>query len=203
LFPSLSLSLFTKTNSNKKNKQKKTIQKKRVPVTIRYSAESGMKPYYLTVAKRVKDLYPDVIIDSVEVQSLDGSKSKTDYDSNDDKKGENSLNKNNGSSDVGSLETFEVIVDGKIVVRTGRANQQNNFGSVFVSMTEMDIAITRARKRRRPSTVYGENGVVKFNDDDDDESNKLEVLKNKAIELQLLNYSNKNKKNKKSNKSEE
>jgi hypothetical protein len=165
-----------------------------------------MKPYYLTVAKRVKDLYPDVIINSVEVQSLDGSKSKTDDYSNDDKKGDNNLNINNGSTDVGSLETFEVIVDGKIVVRTGRANQQNNFGSVFVSMTEMDIAITRARKRRRPTTVYGENGVVinnKFDDDDDDESNKLEVLKNKAIELQLLNYSNKNKKNKKSNKSEE
>jgi hypothetical protein len=164
-----------------------------------------MKPYYLTVAKRVKDLYPDVIINSVEVLSLDGSKSKADYDNNDDKKGDNNLNINNGSTDVGSLETFEVIVDGKIVVRTGRANQQNNFGSVFVSMTEMDNAIIRARKRRRPTTLYGENGVVinKFNDDDDDESNKLEVLKNKAIELQLLNYSKKNGKNKKSNNNSE
>mmetsp|Transcript_22014 Transcript_22014/g.49328 ORF Transcript_22014/g.49328 Transcript_22014/m.49328 type:complete len:356 (+) Transcript_22014:201-1268(+) len=34
--------------------------KKRVPVTIRYSEDSGLKPYYLTVAKRVKDQYPDV-----------------------------------------------------------------------------------------------------------------------------------------------
>jgi hypothetical protein len=174
-------------------------------VTIRYSAESGMKPYYLTVAKRVKDLYPDVIINSVEVQPLDGSKSKT--DDMDDKKGDiKNLNINNGSTDVGWSETFEVIVDDKIVVRTGRANQQNNFGSVFVSMTEMDIAITRARKRRLSTTiVYGENGVIinnKFDDDDDDESNKLEVLKNRAIELQLLNY-NKKKNNNNNGKNEE
>eukprot|EP00536_Pseudo-nitzschia_multiseries_P014291 jgi/Psemu1/291350/fgenesh1_pg.683_\ len=153
-----------------------TMQKKRVPVTIRYSAESGLKPYCLTVAKRVKDEYPDVVIEGVEV---------------DDGRPEDS-----GSGD--SPKTFEVIVDGKLVVRTQKmtaSQRSSGFSSgecvVFVSMNEMDAAITRARKRRRPSTVYGEHGMTTTYDNNKNDNSKdrlvkarLEALKLKSTELQ-------------------
>ena len=127
----------------------KNTQQKRVPVIIRYSAESGLKPYYLTVAKRVKDMYPDVLLERVVTtgSSSDGA------DNNDGKGGDSKKNYNMGA--IGPSASFEVVVDGKVVVRT----QRTQTGSVFVSMAEMDIAILRARKRRRPSTVYGENGA--------------------------------------------
>lgn len=80
--------------------------------------------------------------------------------------------------------TFEVLVDGKVVVRTapGRKDRQYYYNpsdpqslTVFVSMQELDMAISRARRRRRPTTVYGEEG-----------SNvRLEVLKNKASEIMM------------------
>jgi hypothetical protein len=145
-----------------------TMQKKRVSVTIRYSAESGLKPYYLTVAKRVKDQYPDVLIERVEIA------------------GEEIEKKADGEAEA--MGTFEVVVDGKLVVRTNNQRVGNN-GSIFVSMAEMDLAITRARKRRRPTTVYGEDGkfIRKIDAGDiQDETvkSRLEVLKQKAMELQ-------------------
>eukprot|EP00531_Pseudo-nitzschia_arenysensis_P007880 CAMPEP_0116146584 /NCGR_PEP_ID=MMETSP0329-20121206/17247_1 /TAXON_ID=697910 /ORGANISM="Pseudo-nitzschia arenysensis, Strain B593" /LENGTH=253 /DNA_ID=CAMNT_0003642351 /DNA_START=223 /DNA_END=984 /DNA_ORIENTATION=+ len=145
--------------------------KKRVPVTIRYSAESGLKPYYLTVAKRVKDQYPDVLIERV-VLSEEGTET-ADGESN-------------------GIGTFEVLVDGKIVVRTNN-NQRagTHTGSIFVSMAEMDLAITRARKRRRPTSVYGEDGKLIRNISgeiqDETVKSRLEVLKQKAMELQREN----------------
>lgn len=132
-------------------------------MTIRYSAESGLKPYYLTVAKRVKDLYPDVIIEREEITG-----EETDYTDSEDGSG-----------------TFEVEVDGKMVVATNQ-RAGTHAGSIFVSMAEMDLAITRARKRRRPTTVYGEDGKLSVSGDiqDDTVSSRLEVLKQKAMELQ-------------------
>lgn len=112
-------------------------KKKRVCVTIKYSTEYGLKPYYLTVAKKVKDEFPDVNIESIPLSS--GNKDTEGSDS--------------GGEDKG---TFEVIVDGKTVIR----NQKGSRESIFVSMSEMEHAIARARKRRRPSTVYGENGTL-------------------------------------------
>jgi len=35
--------------------------------------------------------------------------------------------------------------------------------SVFVSMAELDIAISRARRKLRPNTVYGDDGEEKTN----------------------------------------
>lgn len=144
--------------------------KKRVPMTIRYSAESGFKPYYLTVAKRVKDQYPDVLIEPIEV-SGDGNGSE-------------------GTDGEANSGTFEVVVDGKIVVRTNQRAGAHP-GTIFVSMAEMDLAITRARKRRRPSTSYGETpkvvaatGEIK---DEDTVKSRLEVLREKALELQREN----------------
>ena len=142
-------------------------QQKRVPVTIRYSTESGLKPYYLTVAKRVKDQYPDVIIDRIEVSGEDISGGET----------------AEGETNAG---TFEVLVDGKIVVKTNQ-RAGTHPGSIFVSMSEMDLAISRARKRRRPSTVYGENGVASADEQDTFVKSRLEFLKQRSRELQQNN----------------
>lgn len=118
-----------------------TMQGKRVVVTIRYSEGSSLKPYFLTVAKKLKASHPDVIIERKTAPLAE--------------------------SDSGE-ETFEVLVDGKIVVGKGRARKQkvarvdmSHARSVFISMQEVDLAISRARRRRRPSTLYGneeENG---------------------------------------------
>lgn len=137
-------------------------------MTIRYSRSSGLKPYYLTVAKRVKDQYPDVLIERIEVSEDDDGGSES------------------SDGDASSTGTFEVIVDGKIVVRTNQ--RAGNGGSIFVSMTEMELAIARARRRRRPSTAYGENGTamagkLRGNEEEYGKS-RLEVLKQKAQELQ-------------------
>ena len=153
-----------------------------------------MKPYYLTVAKKVKDRYPDVVIEKVEVESVDGNGNDNNNDSNYDKP--KSLN---SMATIGPSKTFEVIVDGKIIVRTSKSIAQQS--SVFVSMNEIDIAIHRARKRRRPSTVYGENGGklsgieggIGDNLVDDPSQlvkTRLQALKIKATELQQRNRVN-------------
>lgn len=113
-------------------------QDKRVVVTIQYSAESGMKPYYLTVAKKIKSTHPDVILEKRILPALN----------------------------EGGEPTFEVIVDEKVVVGKNNARiqrlgsdkviQDSTGGmSVFISMAELDIALTKARRRRRPQTMYG------------------------------------------------
>lgn len=62
---------------------------------------------------------------------------------------------------------FEVLVDNKVVVGKSKPRKQkvarvdmSQARSVFVSMQELNHAIARARKRRRPST-YGGNHVQK------------------------------------------
>lgn len=112
-----------------------TMQDKRVVVTIRYSQNAGLRPYFLTVAKKLKASHPDTVIDR---RILPGA----------EESGE---------------AIFEILVDGKVVVGKSRARRQrisrvdmSRARSVFVSMQELDVAIARARRKRRPSTVYGE-----------------------------------------------
>jgi hypothetical protein len=124
-------------------------QSRRVPVVIRYSADSGMKPYFLTVAKKLKDNHPDIILEKVILPKIVAGDGKPEIS-----------------------PTFEVMVDGKVIIPTvGKKDRVGSAGKiVFVSMEELDNAISRARRRRRPSTVYG-----------DDEGNaRLELLKAKA-----------------------
>jgi hypothetical protein len=90
-----------------------------------------LKPYFLTVAKKIKDMHPDVMLDKCILPSVEEDEEAT----------------------------FEVMVDGKVVV--GKTRKERYGGgradmSVFVSMQELDFAISRARRRRRPATVYGE-----------------------------------------------
>jgi hypothetical protein len=113
------------------------MQDKRVVVTIIYSGEAGLKPYFLTVAKKLKASFPDVIIERKILTAVDS----------DDQKGE---------------ATFEVLVDGNVVVGKVKSRKQKvarvdmaHARSVFVSMQEVDYAVSRARKRRRPASTYG------------------------------------------------
>lgn len=103
------------------------------------------------MAKKIKEAYPDVVLDKIILPKVEVS-------------GIDNNNSNEGS-------TFEVVVDGKIVVRW--PSRKGSFGEnihVFVNMQEVEAAIFRARKRRRPQTVYGE----------DDSNARLEgALKNK------------------------
>lgn len=123
------------------------FQSKRVPVGIRYSAEAGLRPHYLTVAKKIKEAFPDVVLDKVILPKV-----------------------SIGESDI-TVPTFEVMVDGKVIVPTlGRKERSlGNSICVYVSMQELEHAISRARRRRRPSTVYGDDANV-----------RMELLKSKA-----------------------
>ena len=66
-------------------------QEKRVKVTIRYSAEAGLRPFYLTVANKIKSTYPDVLLEKRILPPV-------------------------GSDAGGEDAIFEVVVDGKTVV---------------------------------------------------------------------------------------
>ena len=65
-------------------------QEKRVKVTVRYSAEAGLRPFYLTVANRVKSAHPDVLLEKRILPRA--------------------------GSEGGGEAVFEVIVDGKTVI---------------------------------------------------------------------------------------
>ena len=132
-----------------------TMSNKRVPVEIRYnSQQSGLRPFFLTVAKKVKDKYPDVVVQKTDLASLSSS----------------------GGGEAPGV--FEVLVDGKGVVGKAETKRQSigngngggssggvsspvdlaNGISIYVSMSEIDQAITKARRKRRPSTTYSQQG---------------------------------------------
>ena len=113
-----------------------TMQDKRVVVTIRYSGSAGLKPYFLTVAKKVKESHPDVIIERQILPSVE---------------------------DLDVEASFAVLVDGKVVVGNEKSSKQKvgqvdmeHARSVFVSMQELDATISRCRRKRRPAKVYGD-----------------------------------------------
>jgi len=137
-------------------------REKRVKVAIRYSASSGLRPFYLTVANRITSAHPDVLLEKRIIPA---------------------------SSETGDV--FEVFVDGKIVLEkrnskllrvsssrsssdggNGGDDSKRNGGNedsdgknvgdadiaggrcVFVSMEKLDHELSKARKKRRPSTMY-------------------------------------------------
>lgn len=135
-------------------------QEKRIKVTIRYSADAGLRPFYLTVASRIKSQHPDIILEK------------------------RILPNPTGSDDIESI--FEVLVDGKTVIgkkktkmlkiRTSSSSSSRNEDeddskqskdkndatdsdiaggrSIFVSMEKLEQELNKARKKRRPSTMY-------------------------------------------------
>jgi len=114
------------------------MQEKQVPVTIRYSQVSGLRSFYLSAAKKITQSNPDVIIERMILPAVEGE------------------------SEESSL--FEILVDGRVIIGKGRSKWQSvsrnvngpatSGMSVFISMQEIDAAIAKARKKRRPSTAY-------------------------------------------------
>jgi len=131
------------------------MQEKRVKVTIRYSAEAGLRPFYLTVVNRIKSAHPDALVEKRILPKL-------------------------GADAGGNEAIFEVVVDGKTVIGKKKtkmlkvsplassrndesegnaksgSEEPNKAGgrSIFVSMEKIDEEMAKARKRRRPSTMY-------------------------------------------------
>ena len=114
------------------------MQEKRAVVQVCYSGDAGLKPYFLTVAKKLKASHPDVVIERRILPKMDAETDEP---------------------------TFEIVVDGKVVVGNGKGRPRKakisrldmqKGRSIFVSMAELDIAICRARRRMRPTTMYGE-----------------------------------------------
>ncbi|KAL7466340.1 hypothetical protein ACHAXS_006656 [Conticribra weissflogii] len=147
-----------------------TMQEKRVKVTIRYSANAGLRPFYLTVANQIKSTHPDVLLEKRILPPI-------------------------GSDAGGDGAIFEVVVDGKTVIGKkktkllkvrsssssrsssgddskdeGKSDGGSNGGkggngevnppdiaggrSIFVSMEKLDQELSKARKKRRPNTAY-------------------------------------------------
>eukprot|EP00586_Coscinodiscus_wailesii_P010956 CAMPEP_0172514068 /NCGR_PEP_ID=MMETSP1066-20121228/257377_1 /TAXON_ID=671091 /ORGANISM="Coscinodiscus wailesii, Strain CCMP2513" /LENGTH=247 /DNA_ID=CAMNT_0013294591 /DNA_START=359 /DNA_END=1102 /DNA_ORIENTATION=+ len=102
-------------------------QEKRVVVTIKFS--HNLLSYFLTATKQIKDSFPDVLIEK------------------------NMLPPPDGPGRDEEVDVFEILIDKKAIVRKGREKKQREL-SVFVSMEELETAISKARKRRRPTTLY-------------------------------------------------
>ena len=146
-----------------------TMTSKPVPVEIRYnSQQGGLRPFFLTVAKKIKANYPDVVVRKTDLATAGGGETP------------------------GDSMVFEVLVDGRPVVGKAETKRQSvsrsdssggssssssassggkgggdgsqqpvdlaNGISVYVSMGEIDAAITKARRKRRPSTTYSQQG---------------------------------------------
>ena len=118
-----------------------STQDKRVLVTIRYSQIPGLRPYFLTIAKKIKSTNPDVIVEKAIIPVVEEK--------------------------IEDTTTMEVIVDGKVIIgksrskwcnvrRSGKDEINNNkvYGmSVYISMKDIHVAIGKARRKRRPSTT--------------------------------------------------
>ncbi|CAB9498562.1 expressed unknown protein [Seminavis robusta] len=122
-----------------------TMQEKRVVVCFRFTDLPYLRPYFLTFANKLKKRHADIIIDKRILPLV---------------------------VDSTSPPIFEVLVDGKIVIgnnKKGRSNNNSkqekvivggrvdatNTQSVFASMEQLGLAIAKARRRRRPNTLYG------------------------------------------------
>jgi hypothetical protein len=114
-----------------------TMQEKRVVVSFRYTDVPYLKPYFLTVASRLKKRHADILIEKKKLPLVDSN----------------------------SNPIFEVLVDGKIVIGAQGSTRQERIlagrvdvdktQSVFISMEQLGNAIAKARKRKRPTNGYG------------------------------------------------
>ena len=108
----------------------------------------ALRPYFLTVAKKITTAFPDVIIDR---QILPYKYEES----------------------TAEDAVFEVIIDGRMIIGKTRSkwqpvrrngNDVNNrtFGmSVFVSMDDIETAIVKARRKKRPSsTIYAQDESI-------------------------------------------
>jgi hypothetical protein len=157
-----------------------------VVVTICYSGGNGLRPYFLTAAKRIKDSFPDIVIEKLILPSRE---------------------------EGGDDGTFEVLVDGKVVINRTRANRSSNGGggssgsgggsgtsvvaslkSVFVSLSTVEAAIHKARRRRRPSsTVYDVEVPAVVSSSDDIRVNTSSLRTNASTTIAVSSHTGKHK----------
>jgi len=124
-----------------------TMQEKRVVVSFRFTEVPYLRPYFLTFSSKLKQMHADIILEKQVVPLVEAT----------------------------AQPIFEVLVDGKVVIGgSGSSRERHILGgrvdvldtqSVYVNMDQLGLAIAKARRKRRPSTVYGE-------DEDDTRRNK-------------------------------
>ena len=145
LFPNAPQLTFSKYTS---------MQEKRVVVSFRFTDFPYFRPYFLTFSSKLKKMHADIILEQTIVPIVDSS----------------------------AQPIFEVSVDGKVLIGGGGNSRERhilggrvdvqNTQSVFVNMEQLGLAITRARRKRRPTTVYGQD------DDDREEWQKHRYIRN-------------------------
>ncbi|GMH57959.1 hypothetical protein TL16_g02508 [Triparma laevis f. inornata] len=102
------------------------MQEKRVVVTLRYTGGLNLRPYFLTTASLIKKSHPDCLIEKIILTPKPGGE-----------------------------KTFELLVDEKLVI--GRSRCRDLGGgkmSVYLNWGDIDAAMIKARRKRRPSTGY-------------------------------------------------
>jgi len=136
-------------------------EEKRVLITVRYTGLTGLRPFFLTVAKKIKSSNPDVIVEKDVLPVIENS----------------------------DEILFEILVDGKVVIGKGRSKKQsvhrsgsgdaNLAGglSVFVSMEDINLAIGKARRRRRPASVYSHKDAMQDGEIRTPSAVRLEMLR--------------------------
>merc|ERR1711933_617363 len=100
-----------------------SMQEKRVVVTICYREGLNHRPFFLTASKKIKDEFPDVLIEKRILSNL-------------------------GEDTTESIVTpLEILVDGRLVAGKKRNKKQPipiTSPFMFISMRELDIAIHKA-----------------------------------------------------------
>ena len=152
------------------------IQDKRVPILIKYSNDPALRPYFLTAAKKIKDENPDVIIEKRLVPLIEDNKDEDLIFEVlvDDKvvvgkpqckwQGVNrssSSSRSNNSNYGGNNSSESMNGNGEKENENIKASSSRVFGlSVYISMSDVNDAIAKARRKRRPSTAYAQTGGV-------------------------------------------
>ena len=169
-----------------------TTKEKRVKVTIRYSAAAGLRPFYLTVASRIKSTHPDVLLEKRILPP---------------------------STNDATESIFEVVVDGKTVIGKKKVkmlkvrasssssssrndNEDDNTStkdkneatdsdidggrSIFVSMEKVEQELIKARKRRRPSTMYKSKEDALRSGDGDGDDRRVSGTSEAVLRLERL-----------------
>lgn len=136
-----------------------TMQEKRVVVTIIYTEKSGLRPFFITAARRIKAAQPDVLIVK-RVLPLARPPDRVD-------------------SLPGHKAVFEIQIDGKRFVSNMSNKRLSNSVSsgtpyVYIPMKELENSLLKARKKKRPATFYGSGNNPK-------ESVRLEMLDRKSV----------------------
>jgi hypothetical protein len=157
-----------------------STQEKRVKVTIRYSAEAGLRPFYLTVANEIKSAHPDVLLEKrilprvgggdeavfeviVDGRTIIGKKKtrmlKVSSSISSSSRGGGSKSSSSSSMSNGDEDDDDIVVGGNISEEredNRRSSTPDIAGgrTVFIGMERLAAELTKARKKRRPNTTY-------------------------------------------------